>query len=83
VTNDEILIAANHIVEPYGLRVEFLGGQSVGVQGDARTYRPVIVLVGPFPGWDVLGQLATQIPNELDVNRVTFEFANQIRAEIV
>jgi len=78
MSRDEILAEANRIVEPFGLTAEFLGdAHSVGVGGDARTYTPVIVLVGPFPGYDVLEKIGSRIWNELNINRVTFETARR------
>jgi len=71
-----VLAFANRMASPYGLHAEYLKGiRTVGVQGDDRTFTPTIVLCGPFPGWDVLGELGTAIPNALPVNRVTYEFA--------
>lgn len=63
------------IVRPHTLDAEYLGNaQSVGVGGDARTYTPVIVLTGPFPGWDVLRELSNLISNTTPINRVTYDF---------
>lgn len=45
--------------------------QSVGVQGDDRSYRNPVVLSGNA-SWDVLLQIATLLPNQIhEVNRVT------------
>lgn len=75
-TNQEILARANEIVSPYGLEAEILEDIfSVGVGGDDRTYTPVINLKGPFPGYEVLAKLSTEISNVLPINRVTFELA--------
>lgn len=72
----EIVMRANEIVSPHKLKAEMLDGiQSVGVAGDARTYLPVLTLIGPFPGWEVLEKLSTEITNSLPVSRVTFELA--------
>ena len=72
----EILKRANKIVAPYGLRAEILGDiHSVGVGGDTRSYTPVINLIGPHPGNEVLAQLSNKIGNELPINRVTFQLA--------
>ena len=70
----ELLEKTNKIVEPYGLTAEILPDiSSVGVQGDSRTYSPVMVLKGPFPGWDILEKLSTEISNTTQVNRVTYD----------
>lgn len=75
--NSEILRIANEIVGPHGLRAEFPGDpetvKSVGVGGDFRTYTPVLVLIGPHPGNEILGQVSTEISNRTPVNRVTFQ----------
>lgn len=70
-----VIAAANKISLPHGLVSDLLGGgeiMSTGVQGDARTYTPVIVLIGWFPGWEVLSKVSNQITNTLPVNRVTW-----------
>lgn len=75
--NREILRIANEIVAPHGLRAEFLGDpdtmKSVGVGGDFRTYTPILVLIGPYPGHEILTQVSTDISNRAAVNRVTFQ----------
>ena len=74
MNNEDLLRRANEIVAPYGLQAELLPDIfSVGVQGDNRSYLPVIVLKGPFPGWDVIQKVSTEIPNTLPVNRVTYD----------
>lgn len=77
-TPEQILDRVKAIVAPHGLNAEFLEGiLSVGVQGDDRTYTPVVVLNGPHPGWEILERLSSQISNETPVNRVTFEVATR------
>lgn len=74
----QVLEQANELSQPYGLRAEFVAGgeiMTVGVQGDDRSYTPVIVLIGPDPGQEVLASLSTRITNALPVNRVTWELA--------
>ncbi len=64
---------ANAIAIPEGLVANLLGDgeiQSTGVQGDARTYTPVIVLIGMFPGWATLTKVSQAITNSLPINRV-------------
>lgn len=70
----ETLAKANELASVHGLKAEFLSDDalSVGVQGDQRTYTPVINLVGPWPGDDVLRRLSTEISNTVKVNRVTY-----------
>jgi hypothetical protein len=69
----EILARANPLVAANGLQAEFLEAQSVGVQGDNRTYTDVMVLVGPHPGNEVLAELVSKICSSLPINRVTYE----------
>jgi hypothetical protein len=70
----EILVKANELASAYGLKAELLSDDafSVGVQGDQRTYTPVITLVGPWPGNVALRRLSTEICNTVKVNRVTY-----------
>ncbi len=78
---EEILKIATEIVVPYGLEVEiFPDIFSVGVQGDSRTYTPVVNLIGPFPGHEVLAKISTEISNTALVNRVTFQLAEKKRS---
>jgi GMP synthase PP-ATPase subunit len=74
MSEEEILRRANGIVNNHKLKVSILPGvQAVGVQGDNRVYLPVMVLSGPHPGWEILGQLSTQITNELPISHVTYD----------
>lgn len=58
------------ILSPYGLDGQLLPIQSVGVQGDDRSYRNPVVLTGEA-SWDVFSEIATLIPNQIrEVNRV-------------
>ena len=71
---DTILVQAKKIVGGHGLEVEIIDGIfSVGVGGDVRSYTPVVNISGPFPGWEVLEKLSSEITNTLPINRVTFE----------
>lgn len=79
----EVLAACNGIVAAHGLRCSFLEGvrrggvaMAVGVTGDARAYTPVINLKGPFPGYNELARLSTEISNTLPIIKVTYELAN-------
>ncbi|OGZ63594.1 MAG: hypothetical protein A3A98_02885 [Candidatus Staskawiczbacteria bacterium RIFCSPLOWO2_01_FULL_40_39] len=74
----ELLEMANKIIEPYGLRAEFLGDvHSVGVGGDCRTYTRVMVLIGSYPGNEILASLSTKLGNTTGINRITFELAKE------
>lgn len=74
--DSDILRVANQIAAPHGLRAEVPPGvKSVGVAGDSRTYKSVVVLTGRFPGHDVLASVSTEISNRTEGCRVTFEFA--------
>ena len=72
---DQILEEINKLTKPYGLRAEYLDASSVVVQGDARTYTPAIVLIGPHPGDSKLEEISSMITNQTPVNRVTLELA--------
>lgn len=79
IDKEEVLLRANKIVSPYDLRAEFLEGiYSVGVQGDERSYLPVICLVGPMRVDDSrLPEISSELTNTLPVNRVTLETARR------
>ncbi len=60
------------IAEEFGLDAIVLPIKSVGVQGDARTYRHPAVLIGKA-GYSVLEKASTRITNEVqEVNRVVW-----------
>lgn len=79
----EIVEQANAIVNAVagavsGISAELLPDAfSVGVQGDGRVYRPVLVLIGPHPGWEILGKLSDELTNTLPISRVTLELADR------
>ena len=76
---EALLNRVNAISLKYDLKAEYLGDvHSVGVRGDARSYLPTVVLVGPFPGWDILEKVSSEITNELEIGRVTYEFARRL-----
>lgn len=58
---------------------------STGVQGDQRTYAPVVMLFGPKISsgisYDVIGEISTKITNAIPVNRVVYNLggANPFR----
>ncbi len=71
---DNVLDQINTLVAPFNLVASYLGEvKSVGVGGDNRSYTRAIVLSGPFPGWDILEKLSSQIGNTMPINRVTYE----------
>jgi len=68
---------ANHqlkaLAQEAGLEAALLPVQSVGVQGDSRSYRYVAALKGDLSrlGWDEIRALAQKIPNRIhQINRV-------------
>ena len=68
------LVTANELSQPHSLGAEFLGeAMSVGVGGDFRTYTPVLCLIGPWPGHEVLQKLSTKMSNITNINRVTVQ----------
>ncbi len=78
MVKEEIIRRVNEIVAPYGLHAEiFEGIKSVGVGGDARSYTPVVNIIGPFPGYDVLSKISSEITNVVSVNRVTFQIGKR------
>jgi GMP synthase PP-ATPase subunit len=82
MSDEEILKKANEISVRHGLTAELLDGiRSVGVRGDERAYLPVIVLVGEFPGWDVIERVSSEITNTIDVGRVAFESARKTESQ--
>jgi hypothetical protein len=76
--NEELLEKIDKIVKHYGLRAEILAGiYSVGVGGDERSYTPVINLIGPFPGHDILEKISNEITNTFKINRITFQIGER------
>ena len=74
VIEEQALAVANQLATPHGLRAEFLGdAKSVGIGGDCRTYTRVMVLIGKWPGDEVLAQISTAISNRTPINRVTYQ----------
>ncbi len=61
----------NSIISGDGFKSKILPIKSVGVQGDERTYRHPVVLMGEPKSWDRLNTLSTQVTNQVhEVNRV-------------
>jgi GMP synthase PP-ATPase subunit len=81
MSDEEALAIACEIVSKYGLKAEYLSDdpsdRTVGVQGDFRTYARPLVIIGPFPGWDVLEKISREISNQTSINKVTFEMARK------
>ena len=79
MTDSEVLKIANEIVDPYGLKAEFIIDEpcSVGVGGDCRTFTKAIVLIGAHPKDDTLASLSTEISNKTYINRITIQLAKK------
>ncbi len=61
----------NSLVGSKGMSGKVLPIKSVGVQGDARTYRHPLVLMGDAMDWNELDKTATDLANRFaDINRV-------------
>ena len=76
---ETILSVANEIANPFGLHAEIFDGiRSVGVTGDYRSYTSVINLIGPFPGYEALAKISSDICNRTPVNRVTFQITEGV-----
>ena len=79
IVSQDDLANINEIVSPYNLRAEIIAGiMRVGVRGDARAYLPVVNLIGPFPDYDILSDLSTQITNKFNIGGVTFQLNPEI-----
>lgn len=71
--SQEVIQRINKLCVPFGLTGVILPIRSVGIQGDARSYKHPVALMGKFPGWDLLEQLSTQITNTIpEINRVVY-----------
>jgi GMP synthase (glutamine-hydrolysing) len=61
--------------EPYGYQGAVIPIQSVGVQGDCRSYRYLSIISGKGPAfeWDRIYQIGKTLPNRVDfINRVAY-----------
>ena len=57
-----------------GLAALPLPVRSVGVKADLRSYEHPVLLVGEFPGWDRLTEIATSLTKEVHgINRCLYE----------
>ncbi len=71
--------AINQLISQYGLNALLLPIKSVGVQGDARTYRHPVVIFGAEQSFATLDKISTQITNRFaSVNRVLYSLAQDI-----
>jgi len=79
--NDKVETEINEFLRPYGMNGKILPIKSVGVQGDARTYRhPFIIELHKDSShdWKTLGKIATDITNRFSaINRVLLMLAPQ------
>lgn len=67
---EEINKRINEITSKYGLKAKILPIKSVGVQGDSRTYKHPVMLMGKS-NWSKLEQVSTELTNNIEeVNRV-------------
>lgn len=65
----------NDVSADYNLKAHILPIQSVGVQGDSRTYKNACLLTGVYPGFALIAKLSTQLTNQFrTINRVLFAF---------
>jgi len=63
-------------LEPQKMSGKILPIQSVGVQGDARTYKHALALFSDKKSWKTLDEIATQLTNRfLDINRVVLSLS--------
>jgi GMP synthase PP-ATPase subunit len=76
----EIVRQASDIAKKYNLLAELeIRVKSIGVQGDNRTVTPVIILSGPFPGYEKLEEVSTTITNSLPINRVIYDISPKVK----
>jgi GMP synthase (glutamine-hydrolysing) len=69
----EIEKKINEYLLEKGAKAKILPIKSVGVQGDARTYKNPLVVYGKDFSWDELDSLATRLTNQFEeVNRVVW-----------
>lgn len=67
---DSLSESANSIASGYGFSAVALPVKAVGVQGDSRTYKNAVALIGKLD-WEKVEKCSTAITNKLsDVNRV-------------
>jgi len=63
----------NEVTSELDLKAKILPIKSVGVQGDERTYKHPLAIMGEENNWDRLIKLGTQMTNQFpDVNRVVY-----------
>jgi len=73
----EIEKKVESLAEPYFFNAKILPIKSVGVQGDSRSYKNPVMLVGQAD-WDVLNKAAIDICNKVkEVNRAVWHVAGE------
>lgn len=79
VNKAEIEEQMNDMAEAYGVQATVMPVQSVGVQGDQRSYQHPAVLHGGMPTWEELNALSTDITNGVHgVNRVVVHVGGNV-----
>ncbi len=69
---EEVKKKVSEITSKYGFEFKLLPIKSVGVQGDARTYKHPVVLMGKA-NWGSLEKVSTEITNNVkEINRVIY-----------
>lgn len=67
------------MAEPYGALATVMPVQSVGVQGDQRSYQHPAMIYGAQPTWEELNALSTDITNSVHgINRVVLHVGGNI-----
>lgn len=75
----EVKKKVESITEPYFFDAKVLPIKSVGVQGDSRSYRNPVMLIGESD-WETLNKVATDICNKVKkVNRVVWHVAGETK----
>lgn len=68
------------MAEPYGAQATVMPVQSVGVQGDQRSYQHPAVIHGAQPTWEELNALSTDITNSVHgINRVVLHVGGDVQ----
>lgn len=79
--HEEEEAAINQLIKQHGLNAILLPIKSVGVQGDARTYRHPVLLFGQKMPLEKLDKISTQITNRFTtVNRVLYSYDSEINS---
>mgnify|MGYP003395353037 CR=1 FL=1 len=72
IANEKLLAEVNAVIEPLSCKATDIGPESVGVQGDARVYKPVVFVTFPIEmTMDEIGKISTMVTNQISgVSRV-------------